>query len=580
MSQRIPTCPRFIATPRPAVLHAALYAAVLLACAAHAPIALADEGAELAQLRATTNNLINTLVESGLLSRDKADELIKKAQQQPRPETVAKPTEASPAEKKAGVIRVPYVPQTVKNEMREEIKRDVLAQARTERWGEPGALPSWLRRLTIDGDVRVRLQAEDWDANNFHQSAYDSYAQQTASPAWAPDLTNTTNGRTRLTLRARLGVTSDLAYGFKTGLRLSTGGSGPVSTSQTLGGADGHESKYSLFVDRAWLQWTAFEPDLTLYAGRFANPFLGGDLAWPDDLNFDGVATSYQYKFDEANRVFASAGVFPLQEFQTSAKDKWLYGVQLGSHFKPSADSLFSVGLGYYDFHSVEGEFDSRYEDDAANLPGSGYLSAAYPKSVRQKGNTLIRINQGTKAVAGAAASPTWGLASKFKPVTLNLAYTHAGWDGLNVKGTFDLIKNTGFDLADMRRRANLPSLDVDEKTLGMQARVQIGSARQELRGDWSAFMAWRHFERDAWVDAFTDTTWHLGGTNYTGWSLGGQYFVGPRTSAGLRLTSTRNLKDGRIVPVNSEIGLVPGPNTGSAELKIDVIQLELNSRF
>lgn len=568
--------------PRPAILRPAiLSAAALLACITLTPAAHADERGELEQLRATTTNLIDTLVESGLLTREKADELIKKAQQQRLP-AVAMPAPADLAvsEKKPNVIRVPYVPETVKNEMREEIKRDVLAQARTERWGEPGALPSWMRRLSIDGDVRVRLQAEDWDVNNFYQSVYDNYGQQTLSPAWAPDLTNTTNGRTRLTLRARLGVSSDLGYGFKTGIRLSTGSAGPVSTSQTLGGGDGHESKYSIFVDRAWLQWTPFEPDLTLYAGRFANPFFGGDLVWPDDLNVDGVATSYKYKFNDANRVFATAGVFPLQEFQTAAKDKWLYGVQLGADFKPGAASQLSVGLGYYDFRAIEGQFDERYEDDAANLPGSGYLSSAYPRSVRSKGNTLIRINQATKTAGGAVASPAWGLASQFRPVTLNLGYAYTGLDTLHVKGGLDLIKNTGFDLSDMRRRANQPSLEVEDKTLGFQARMQIGSPRQELLGDWSAFVAWRRFERDAWVDAFTDTTWHLGGTNYSGWSLGGQYFVGPRTSAGLRLTSTRNLRDGQIVQVNSEAGLVPGPNTSSAELKVDVIQFEVNARF
>jgi hypothetical protein len=559
-----------------------LTAAILLVCAAHAPQVHADEHAELAQLRATTTNLIDTLVESGLLTREKADALLKKAQQPRAPVATTVPTEPAVADRaeKKNVIRVPYVPETVKAEMREEIKRDVLAQARTERWGEPGALPSWMRRLTVDGDVRVRLQSEDWDKNNFAQTVYDSYAQQTASPSWAPDLTNTTNDRTRLTLRARLGVTSDLAYGFKAGMRLSTGSAGPVSASQTLGGGDGHDSKYSLFVDRAWLQWNAFDPDFTLSAGRIANPFFGGDLIWPDDVNFDGVASSYRHKFDEFSRLFANAGVFPLQEFQTAAKDKWLYGMQLGGDFKTGDDTLFSVGLGYYDFHDIEGEFDARYEDDAVNLPGSGHLSSAYPKSVRSKGNTLIRINQDRRSLGGAIATPVWGLASPFRPVTLSLGYAYAGWDTLNLKGSVDIIKNTGFDLADLRRRANQPTLDVAEKTLGFQARLHIGSPRQELRGDWSTFLTWRRFERDAWVDAFTDTTWHLGGTNYSGWSLGGQYFVGPRTSAGLRLTSTRNLKDGRVVPVNTQLGVVPGPNTSSAELKVDVIQLELNARF
>lgn len=559
---------------------AAIRVAVLLACVTPFTQARADDKAELEQLRATTSNLIRTLVESGLLTREKADELMRQAQQPAAQLAPVMPTPAEPAvAEKKNVIRVPYVSETMKAEMREEIKKDVLAQARTERWGEPGALPAWLRRLTFDGDVRVRLQMEDWDKANFAVDDSFSYSTQTTSPAWSPDLLNTTHGRDRLTLRARLGVSSDLGFGFKAGLRLATGGTSPVSTSQTLGAGDGHQGKYNIYLDRGWLQWQAFDPDLTLVAGRFANPFFGGDLTWPDDLNFDGVAASYRLKWDESKRLFAHAGAFPLQEFQTTASDKWLYGAQLGGEFKPSADSLLSVGLGYYQFDSIEGEFDERYA--TAVGVGSSYLGSEYPKSVRQKGNTLIRINQGTGTNAGNdTVAPVWGLASKFKPLTFSAAYAYAGWDTLNIKGSFDLIKNTGFDLADIRRRANEPALDIAKKTLAYQARIQIGSPKQELRGDWQAFATWRRFERDAWVDAFTDTTWHMGGTNYTGWSVGGLYFVGPRTSAGLRLTSTRNLRDGRVELITDNTGSYLAPNLSSADLKVDVIQLELNSRF
>ena len=162
-------------------------------------------------------------------------------------------------------------------------------------------------------------------------------------------------------------------------------------------------------------------------------------------------------------------------------------------------------------------------------------------------------------------------MASKFRPLVLNLGYQTTAMESVTFKTSLDLIKNTGFDLAEINHRTAAP-IELAEKTTALQVRAQIGSPKQELRGDWTAFLSWRKFERDAWVDAFTDTTWHLGGTNYSGWSIGGAYYVGPRTSAGLRVTSTRNLEDGAL------IGGVP--NVSSAPLKIDVIQLELNSRF
>ncbi|MES2088885.1 MAG: putative porin, partial [Pseudomonadota bacterium] len=454
--------------------------------------------------------------------------------------------------------------ESLKAEMREEVKREVLAQARTERWGEPGALPAWMNRIALEGDVRVRLQHEDWADDNTAPSAF---YQQTDSPSWAPDLVNTTANRDRMTLRARFGLVSDLKFGFKTSLRLSTGNAGPVSTSQTLGGSDGNLSKYAVWVDRASVQWDAFTPDVTLSAGRMANPFSGSDLAWPDDLNFDGVAGRYQFKLNDANQVYATAGAFPLQEFEVAGTDKWMYGVQMGANLSLDPANKFNVGLAMYDFKGVEGVYDGTdpAPTNASIIKSTGYLSSQYPASVRQKGNTLIRLN------ATSSTNPAWGLASKFRPLVLNLGYQTTAMESVNFKASLDLIKNTAFDLTEINQRTAAP-IDLAEKTSAAQVRLQLSSPKQELRGDWSAFVAWRKVERDAWVDAFTDTTWHLGGTNYSGWSLGGAYYVGPRTSAGLRMTSTRNLEDGVL------IGGVP--NVSSATMKIDVIQLELNSRF
>ncbi len=551
----------------------ALLAATSLACALSATGAHADEREDLQQLRTTTLALIQALVEGGLLSREKADALIRQSQQTPSPGLAS----ASGSGERRPVIRVPYVPETVKKEMREEIRQDVLAQARAERWGEPGALPDWVHRLNLEGDVRFRLQHEDWDKNNLLPTGGTTfgYLDQFESPAWSPDLANTTNSRDRLTLRARFGISGDLGFGLNAGMRLSTGNFGPVSTSQTLSGGDGNFSKYNVLLDRAYVKWQAFVPDVTLMAGRFANPFFGGDLAWPDDLNFDGLAGNVKHRVTDHSHVFATAGVFPLQEFESSGNDKWLYGLQFGGSFNAAPDTTVSLGLGFFDFKRVEGVADERFADQV--LAGTPYLTSAYPRSVRQKGNTLLRLNPFTQSDLSTGVAPVWGLASKFRPITFSGAVSFNPSGALSVKGSLDVIKNTGFNLEDIRRRAALPDLQLQEKTTGLQARLHIGSPKQELRGDWSAFLAWRRFERDAWLDGFTDTTWHLGGTNYSGWSLGGAYYVGPRTSMGLRVTSTRNLKDGAML--NNPFGGTE-PNVSSAPLKIDVIQLELNSRF
>ena len=100
------------------------------------------------------------------------------------------------------------------------------------------------------------------------------------------------------------------------------------------------------------------------------------------------------------------------------------------------------------------------------------------------------------------------------------------------------------------------------------------------MAGEWQVSAALRKFERDAWIDGFTDTSWHLGGTNYKGWSLGGSYALDLRFWMSARWTSTRNLDDGvRYLAVPGDAASLSG-NLSSAPLRIDVFQLDLHARF
>jgi hypothetical protein len=138
-----------------------------------------------------------------------------------------------------------------------------------------------------------------------------------------------------------------------------------------------------------------------------------------------------------------------------------------------------------------------------------------------------------------------------------------------------DLVKNLGFDSGDIERRAQDPRVRlVSEKTRGFELRTQLGQLAMNEAGAWQVFAALRQLERDAWPDAFTDTTWHVGGTNYKGWSIGGLYALDSALRLGWRWTSTRNLDDGVIAP------LAPTGTLSAAPFKVDVLQLEVSSRF
>lgn len=575
----------------PGRFRAVALAATLAFCGASAQ---ADERAELVQLRATTMALMQALIDSGLLPKDKADEIVKQAQRAGNlasnaAESAPLAAQDAPAGEKAKppVIRVPYISESAKSEMRQQLKQEVLAQARAERWGEPGAMPDWLSRITLEGDIRVRFQDELFDRNNLAPDASNGYLNQTgydasgsnlglngAALAWSPDLANTQHNRDRMTLRARLGLRSDLGEGVSAGVRLSTGNtSGVTSTSQTLGNSF---NKYSVVLDRAYIKYQGAS-GVQGSAGRFANPFFSSDLTWPDDLNFDGVAATYTHMRDQDQALFLTAGAFPLKEFEASTHDKWLYGAQIGGAFKVTPKTMVRVGLAAYRFQGVEGRADTALAPTGASATANPALSSTteYPRDLRLKGNTLFRVNQ-----SDLSGSSTWGLASKFTPIDLNADFTFNQFDPFAIRLSVDYVQNIGFNIDEIRQRTNLGTdtepLQLAKQTAAFQTKVTVGAAQIDRPGQWQAMLAFRRLERDAWVDAFTDTTWHLGGTNYQGWSLGAQYGVAPRTSLGVRWTSTRSLPDSTLYSAGSfqSTGISDQP------LKIDVLQVELNTRF
>ena len=156
---------------------------------------LQRERSEVEALRGTTVNLIRMMVQEGLLPRDKAKLLLGEADGAALPEPAPKPTAAPVANvaaadgsstatadgvpavdapatpsggrrKKAQTVRVPYISETVKNEIRDQLRQEVFAQAKSERWAEPGTLPEWLDRIVWEGDLRLRYQGENFQPGN------------------------------------------------------------------------------------------------------------------------------------------------------------------------------------------------------------------------------------------------------------------------------------------------------------------------------------------------------------------------------------------------------------------------------
>jgi len=521
----------------------------------HGNPAQASEREDIEQLRNTAVGLIQALVEQGLLSREKAAELIKKAESRNTTDTAGNPARLGADGKP--VVRVPYVPESVKTEIREQVKQEVLAQAKQERWGDPGALPDWVDRIHFEGDLRLRMEQDLYDKNNIPATYFISQNNPGVSgPAYGVDLTNTTENRSRLTLRARFGFTARIGDTVTGGFRLATGNqSTPASTSQTLGANNNNFNRYTIGLDRGYLRW---EPRrwLRLDGGRMPNPYFSSDLIFAEDLAFDGVAATVKANLSDNFLGYAVLGTFPLSENGISKNSHWLTGVQAGGEWDWSPRTRIKFGVAQYAFRNMEG---SPQAFNSSNTP-STYSLQEYGKNVRQKGNSLFNI--GDPALTTTA--PVWGLMARFQPLTLNASVDFAQFDPIHVVLSADYVKNIGFDRAEIRNRTGI---DLEPKTTGYQYRLAVGMPSMSAPRDWQLFGILRQLERDAVIDGFTDTTWHLGGTNYRGYSIGGSYAVDRNAWLTARWTSTKNLID---------------YNAGfsGAPLSIDVLQLDFNARF
>ena len=562
-----------------------LLAGVLLGSsfAAHA-----DEREELEKIRATVLSLIDTLVKNHILPREKADALMREAENRANTRLAQAPAPDVTADGKK-IVRVPYVPEAVKTQMREQIKAEVLAETRQNQ-GLAYEPDSWLSRFKFEGDVRLREEFTMLNSGNTPALAYTNTGNGATltrvADVWSATTTlnglptqtfNTQNNVDRARLRARLGVVATVSDNVTVGLTLSTGSStsSPTSTNQTMGQGNatnpGFFNKDAVVLDRAYVKYDPLSW-LSVSGGRIKNPFFSTDLVWADDLTFEGIAMTVKPDLSSVMsgmpNTFVTAGWFPLTSMvpnQTSLRT--LMAFQAGADWQlGTKDNHVKLACSLYDYQGIEGVLQT----DAAFTAGSPtYLASEYAAGYRQHGNTLFRINAPAQMALVGAPQPSWGLASSFRELNLTGTVDIAEFDPVHVLVTGDIVKNIGFNAAQIQARTG--AAIVDGNSLGYMGKIQVGAAKIQRRGDWNVSMAYRYLGSDAVLDAFTSSDFGLGGTNSKGTIIGANYGIEKNTWLSMRWMSS-DLID----------SMIPTANGLSAPTKFstDLIQLDLNTRF
>jgi hypothetical protein len=542
-------------------------------------------------------NLIRLLVKQGVITQDAADALRQQAEDeamQARAAAAATPPAPNLPPPAQGVVRVPYVPEVVRNQIRDEIKQDVLAQAQAEGWAARNAVPDWVNRITWSGDFRFRDQFTFYDKNNalglIDYATFNANGpfdvNQLTNPAGVPLLDTLNNRINQLSLRARLAMTADVFKGVSTTIRLATGSDGsPVSTTQLLGGG---LTKKDIWLDQAYITLTPTYWG-SLQFGRLPNPFMYTDLVYDDNLNFDGVAAKASQPFGPAGlTLFGSGGAFPLDyvasNFPTNAvvkssdRTKWLFAIQAGAEYKPDPLSWSLRGaVAYYDFNHVAGV----PSDPCVLYDGNNQCDTDYTRpSFMQKGNTLFLLRNIVPNPASPNVYPQpqfLGLAYDYHVLDATGAFEMPLFGTTRLQIVGDYARNLAFDPA--RARASFfivdnfdacPVTPAPPNCIGPYhsgdkawlVKATIGNPRPGVAGDWNFTIGYKYIEPDAVLDAFNDHDFHLGGTNAKGYYITASYFFANNAWIDARWFSANQVY------------------STADPLAIDVLQLELNTRF
>lgn len=537
----------FTARPLPAMMALlALAVAPVVSCFA------ADDRQSLEELRNTVINLLQALVDQGVMTREKAAQLVKAAQDK------AAADAAAVAKTDEGAVRVPYVPQIVKDEIAKQVAAevkpgvvaDVVNQAKTEKWGVPGALADWLTRTRISGSVTVREEdiffAKD-NVTNYYLNYYGINNAGGIVKAGLNAFENVDVDRARFRGRARLAVDSDFTDSITAGMRISTGNTSDlVSETQTLDGT----APYQFGLDELYIRLDERNSKkfswLSAVGGRYLNPYnTPTDLIFHKDLTFEGAALTGRYGFGDGSadqsHVFITVGAHPLQEVALSAQDKWLAGAQLGGNFRWGDGQRLRVSGAFFDYLNVTGRLNP------LNGTEFNYTAPTYER----QGNTYFDISNSTDPTVNLVA-----LAAKFRLANINLTYA-LPLGRYALSATADAVRNLAYETN--RVSANFGQY-VAPRTKGYQAEFSFGYPEVLTAGAWRAVVGYRYLQRDAVIDAYTDSDFHFGGTDARGYYLLGDYGLAGRVWMRLRYMSSN---------------AIDGPKLG-----IDTLQIDLNTRF
>ena len=585
-------------------------------------------------------NLINKLVQRGVLTADDARTMVTQAQAEAEAQKVQNESDMFAIAQIAAVqtmtdqalaqqtgtsavdasrremeedMRVTYVPAPVRAQLTEDIRRELGLRVGGGEQKTPPGLPTLLARLKPEGEIRFRYEADLYPSNNSNlDNAFVNFnAINTGSPinilpsALAlnpPPQWNANQNRNRYRMLVRFGTGIELGDNFSAGVRVATGdNNSPVTANQSFGlanqGQGGQFSKYAIWLDRAYIRYDlgGGGPDtgmlavgapssmagpgelgdagMTLWFGRFDNPFFSTPIIFDNDLGFDGAAIRLTYNHEDIVIPSVVAGAFPVfntdlnfssnQAEKFPSYDKYLFAIQGGTQVNITKNWSTQLAAAYYSFYNIEGQLSSPYvqysEDDAGDTDNSR-------PSFAQKGNTYRTLRNVIPPPGSTALLMDYqyfGLATPFQNLAFTGKLNYDGWDPVRISLVSEFVRNLAFNSSAINEVA-VNNLGTDGSFEGSPdawlVDLEAGHAELDKLGAWQMSFGYRWIGSDAVVDGFNDSDFGLGGSNMKGFTVAARLALSPHVFLGFRWFGSES---------------IAGP-----QYDMNILQLDLGAKF
>lgn len=184
----------------------------------------------------------------------------------------------------------------------------------------PGAAPPpRAGGLTVNGDLRVRYEANRGDAN--------------------------ARNRDRVVMRGRLRAAYPVTRWLTIGGQLATGDpNDPNSTDITLSGFD---NDLDVSLDQAFIRLNFGDTLVSL--GKLPQPLVRTELVWDGDVSPEGAGITQRLRLSPSTTLRAH-GLYFLVDEAPAGRDSSMIGGQLALESRPVPTVAAELALGYYDY--------------------------------------------------------------------------------------------------------------------------------------------------------------------------------------------------------------------------------------